>query len=271
MRRIVLGLLFTVCAAATFARGPVAEAAPPPASTVIAKMATAVGGRDVLDSIKTSVQTLSLSIQGQPGTVTVTIKRPDKFLQVVSIPALNVSLTQGFDGTNGWFQDGFGHVKVATGDQLASLRCSAANPVGALLRSDGPLPAAAAVQPDATLDGKQYIVLSVSQKDCPSTTIYIDPKSYLVFRVTNSAQTIDPSNYTTGPAGEKYAKTLVISGPMGTTIATVTSQQDNVPVDDALFATPPIPSPSPVATSSPAPAASPSPATSAAPSASPRA
>ena len=178
-----------------------AKAAPlPSAASVLANLTQAYGGRTVLDSIKSSSESLSLSLQGQPGTSTTTHEMPNKFVNVLTVPAYHVNMTTGFDGTNGWIKDSYGQVKLLAGDQLATVRCQFNNPIYAMLHPTADV--AAAVQPSQTVDGKSYLVLLVSQKGCSSTTLYIDPRTYLVSRLIGEQQTTDLSDYSTGPAGE---------------------------------------------------------------------
>lgn len=258
MRRIFLGLIGVGCAfASAHAIADAKSGAPPSSAGVVSKMIDAYGGRATLDAIKTKVEVLSLSIQGEPGTITNTQEAPNKFLELVSIPAYRVSVTTGYDGSNGWIVDSYGHVRALTGDQLATARCQAADAVGSLLHPEQ-TSATFALQPNQTVDGKSYLVLLFSQKGCPTTSLYVDPQTYLIGRFVNELQTIDLSDYTSGPLGEKYPKTLAITSAEGTAIATVTSLKDNPQIDETIFTMPPIPSPLPSA-SAPAPAASASP------------
>lgn len=224
-----------------------ALSAPAPAAPIIAKIVAAYGGSQVLDAIKSTRQQISLTILGQPGIVTFTELLPDKFVETISIPGDHVSVTTGFDGKNGWKQDTYGHVKPLTGDELTAAICQANDPMDAVMRP-GASKAAVAVRPDQTEDGKRYTVLLVSQAGCPSTTLYVDPKTYLVSRLVADVQTTDFSNYATGPAGEKYPKTIAFSVMGQPTVGTVTSIEDNVSVDPSIFAMP---------SGSPAPSASP--------------
>ena len=229
---------------------------------LVAKVIEAYGGRTTLDSIKTVALVQALSVQGESGTITTTIEAPNKMLQVVSIPAYHATITTGFDGTNGWTSDAYGHVKALTGDQLTGLACQATNPFTTILHPDSTVTVTA--QPDQTVGGKTYVILLLSKKDCPTRTFYLDPKTFLTARVDDGQQTHDLSDYDTGPLGEKYAKSDAVEG-LGS-VATVTSRKDNVPVDDSIFAmpkaapdggaSPASPAPAPAA-ASPAPSPSP--------------
>ena len=261
MRRYLPGLASVASAIAFFHIFTAASlAATPTTAAVIDKMIAAYGGRTVLDSIKTKVEVVSISIRGQAGTITSTEKKPNKFLEVISIPGLGFTSTTGFDGKSAWTSDAYGNVKALSGDQLNTVRCQAVDETSEMLHPDGST--AVAVRPNKTIDGKSYVTLLFSKSGCPSETLYVDPKTDLVVRTSSSDSTIVLSNYTSGPAGEKYPKTVTVTNAMATYVGTVTSLKDNPQVDDSAFAMPPMPSPSPAATGSPTaapamPAASP--------------
>jgi hypothetical protein len=117
----------------------------------------------------------------------------------------------------------------------------------------GNWPTQAAVLPNATLDGKPYIVLQLTPKDCPVETDYIDPATYTIHRVDTVGQISTFADFKKGPQGEIYPSTIVETGPSGVIVATITSVQDNTTVDPSIFAMP-----SPPASASPAPSAAPS-------------
>jgi|SRR5579863_4331362 len=269
MRFSSIGLAVAGCAAAAACLLASSAIAATSASAVLQKMAKAYGGRTVLDAIKTQRVNLSLSIQGQPSTVTTTTERPNRMLEVVSIPAMHLVVTTGFDGANGWVQDTYGHVKALSGDQLSEVSCQADDPVyDALHASKG---SSITQEPSQTLDGKNYVVLQVSQKGCQPSTLLVDPKTYLISRLLAPQQTVDFSNYATDAAGEKYPRTLAITSALGTQVGTVTSIEDNVKIDDAIFAMPAsaaTPAAAPVSSPTP-PTVTPAPATSAAPAPAP--
>jgi hypothetical protein len=257
MRRFIFGFACAVCAFTAAGVTTDARAASTmPTATVISKMIAAYGGKDVLDSIKTSIQVVALTVQGQSGTITTTIEVPSKFIQVVSVPVFHATVTTAFDGTNGWTSDAYGNVKTLAGDQLTLTRCEATDLTYAMLHPDPSI--VLAVQPNATIDGKSLITLLMSQKNCPTVTLYVDPKTFLLSRYVSALQTIEYSDYTAGPLGEKYPKTAVSTGGIGTYYTTVTSVQDNPKLDESIFAMPVTAQPA-APTPTPTPSAKPSP------------
>lgn len=259
MRATAFGLICSVCAALAVASAVPSAGASAKVDPVVAKMIDAYGGSAVLGAIKTRVVTVSASIQGEAATVTTTYARP-RLVQVIQIPALHVIVTYGYDGTKGWARDTYGHVEEQTDDQLTVLKCLTDNPLETLLASGGAAGDMTVKSSRSTVDGKQYDVLDVTQAGCPPTTMLVDTTTHLVARETTGSQTSAFSNYETDPAGERYPKTVVTSAMGVTTVGTVTSIEDNVTVDDAMFAMPssgsspaPVPGLTPVPTPAPAP------------------
>jgi len=242
-------VLSLVCAA--FVVTGIVFGAPSPGATrvnpLVAKMIQAYGGSAVLGSIKTRVVTVTAALQGEAATITTTYQWPNHIVQVIQIPALRVTVTYGYDGSQGWARDTYGHIQAQTGDQLVQLKCLADNPIEAVLQSGGGTSDVSVRSSRTTDHAKQYDVLQVTQPGCPATTLLLDPNTHLVARETTDSQTNDFSNYAVDPAGEMYPKTVVTTASGVTTVGTVTSVQDNVTLDPSIFAMP-------VAGASPAPA-----------------
>jgi len=227
---------------------------------IVAKMIAAYGGSSVLNAIKTRVVTVAAAVQGEAATITTTYEWPNQLVQVIQIPALRVTYTTGYNGSVGWARDSYGQIQAQTGDQLALLKCLADNPIESVLRSSGGA-GDASIQSSTTTDGgKKYDVLKVTQPSCPVTTLLLDTNTHLVVRESTDAQKNDYSNYDVDSGGEMYPKTVVTSASGVTTVASVTSVQDNVTLDPSIFAMPaPGSSPAPApGLTTPAPSPSPS-------------
>lgn len=246
----------TILAAAIAPVGAKTEALPTAAS-VLAKMVAADGGEATLDSIKTQVIAARATIAGQDVAITTTWSVPGGWRQDLDFSAYHVKVIEAYDGTTAWASDAYGHVKILTGDQEQQVRCGAieADPRG--LRSSG-RQTAMEVSPRKVIDGKSYIVLTVTPKGCPGTVDYVDPKTYLIKKVETSTQTLTFSNYKKGPKGELYPSLVLTFGAQGVVVVTITSIKDNVALDPSVFSVPPSPSPSPAASTTPASTTSPS-------------
>jgi hypothetical protein len=237
MRARAFGL---ICAAFTLTT--VVFGAPSTAATkinpIVAKMIAAYGGSAVLNAIRTRVVTVAAAVQGEAATITTTYAWPNQIVQVIQIPALRVTYTTGYNGSVGWARDSYGQVQAQTGDQLALLKCLADNPIEAVLKSSGGT-SDASIQSSTTTDGgKKYDVLRVTQPGCPVTTLLLDTTTHLVVRESTDTQKNDFSNYAVDSGGELYPKTVVTSASGVTTVASVTSVQDNVTLDPSIFAMP---------------------------------
>lgn len=262
MRASAFALICAAGVAATVASTvPSAGASGPKVNPLVAKMIVAYGGSSVLSGIKTRAVTITAAIQGEAGTITTTYARP-KLVQVIQIPALHVTVTYGYDGSIGWTRDTQGLVQQQTDDQLTVLKCLTNNPLEDVLGSGGGPTDYTLKVSRSTVDGKQYDQLDVTRPGCPPTMMLVDTTTHLVAREVIGSQTSDFSNYQTDPAGERYPKTVVTSSGGITTVGTVTDVEDNVTVNDAMFAMPaPRSSPVPIPGLTPIPAP-PSPPTS---------
>jgi hypothetical protein len=274
MRASGFGLICAVCAASTVASTVASDGASAgKVNPVVAKMIVAYGGSAVLSAIKTRVVTVTLPIQGQAGTITTTYARP-KVVQVIQIPGLRVTVTYGYDGSRGWTRDTEGLVEEQSDDQVTVMRCMTNSALEAVLGMGGTSNDLTVRSSRSTVDGKQYDQLEVTRPGCPMTTMLVDQTTHLVARETTGSQTSTFSNYQADPAGERYPKTVVTSADGVTTVATVTDVEDNVTVDDSMFAMPashsspvpvpgltPAPTPPPPPTSTVTPAATSNPVT----------
>ena len=271
MPRILHVCIVALCLWAE-APAPSSAAAPPSPSAILDKVAAAYGGRSVLDAIKNQVVVIQITVQGQPAIITTTAEQPNKFLQHVQVPSYYVDVLTGYDGTVGWTRDNYGS-HAASGEKLTSIECQAIEANDSVLRPES-WPMTVELKPNETVDGKSYLVLSVTPKSCPGSTMYVDPKTYLIARVVSPTQTLSLADWAVGPLGEKYAKSLTVTNIAGTIKGSVLSVKDNVDLDPSTFAMPPSP-PSPSPSPSPAmpccamPAASPSPSATPTPAPSP--
>lgn len=266
MKATAFGLTCALCAACAVASAVPSAGATSKVNPVVAKMIAAYGGTAVLSAIKTRAVTVSAAIQGEAATITTTYAWP-KLVQVIEIPALRVTVTYGYDGSRGWTRDSQGLVQEQTADQLGDLRCLTNNPLEELLGSGGGTSDLSVQSSRATVDGTQYDKLDVTRPGCPTTTMLVDTTTHLVSHQTTGSQTSDFSNYQSDPAGERYPKTVVTSAMGVTTVGTVISIEDNITVDDSMFAMPtsrsspvPVPGLTPMPTPAPPPASTVTPA-----------
>ena len=156
------------------------------AQDVVKKMIDAQGGRKYLETIKdtTSTGNLELTTMGMSGTFTQYMKEPNKMR--MDIEVMGQVITQAYDGQKAWgtnFQTGaVEESPEAQGKELA--RQAMGN--DALLNPQK-YGITYAVKPKAKLDDKEYVVLEQTNADGHKTTIYIDPATYLPYKVESTA------------------------------------------------------------------------------------
>ena len=156
------------------------------AQDVVKKLIDAQGGRKYLETIKdtTSTGNLELTTMGMSGTFTQYMKEPNKMR--MDIEVMGQVITQAYDGQKAWgtnFQTGaVEESPEAQGKELA--RQAMGN--DALLNPQK-YGITYAVKPKAKLDDKEYVVLEQTNADGHKTTIYIDPATYLPYKVESTA------------------------------------------------------------------------------------
>jgi hypothetical protein len=260
MRRFVFRLAGAVlaCALLPALAADAASTSAESADSIVSKVVQAYGGRAALASIKNQIIVVELDIGGQPATSTTTIAAPNKYMTVIEVPGLQTKISRGYDGAVAWETDSYGVVRPLTGQRATSVLCEAIDANETSLFPDR-WPTKVEAQPSQTVDGKSYLVLSIEPRGCEKSTAYVDPKTYLIMRYATAGQTSAFSNFQNGPAGEKYAKSIEVTGSMGVLQGTVTSVRANVPLDPSAFAMPSAAAPRPpvAPTASPAPSVSP--------------
>lgn len=228
-----------ICAAAAslLAAASVPAAADDTATaSVLAKITAAYGGASVLGSIKTQVVTQSATISQQDTTITLTLSAPNRLLAVEAVPSLHAQLTKGFDGATAWMAEGSA-AELLAGQQAIDLKCEAAEANPTFLEF-GSQDGVVKREPDRTLDGKTYIVVSVTPPGCPEIVNYVDPTSFLIQRSDTEGVTVTFSEFKKGPVGEEYASRSVQTSQNGAVVENVTSVQDNTTVDPSTFSPP---------------------------------
>jgi hypothetical protein len=238
------------------------------AASILSNVTQAYGGRAVLAAIKNEIIVVDLTIGGQQATSTTMIAAPNKYMTVIDVPGMHAKVSRGFDGAVAWATDAYGVVRSLTGDSANAVKCEAIDANETSLFPDR-WPTTVKAQPSQTVDGKTYLVLSIEPRGCEKSTAFVDPKTYLIMRYATTGQTSAFSNFQNGPSGEKYAKSIEVTGGMGVLLGTVTSVRANVPLDPSAFSIPSAAAPPPpvAPTASPAPSASPTGSPAPAPSA----
>jgi outer membrane lipoprotein-sorting protein len=154
------------------------------AQDVLKKMIQAQGGAKYLETIKDSTTSGGMEInqmgQSLSATFTWYHKEPNKFRRDIEVMGMNI--IQAYDGQKAWgtnmqtFQ-----VEEFLDDQAKSMARQAVG-YGSLL-DPAKFGIVYTMKPKAKLDNKEYIVLEQKAADGHPTTMYIDPDTYLTYKI----------------------------------------------------------------------------------------
>lgn len=152
------------------------------AQDILKKMIDAQGGRKYMESIKdtTSTGTMELVTMGMSGTFTQYQKEPNKFRMDAEV--MGMMITQAYDGQKAWgtnFQTG--QVEESPEAQAKEMARQAMG--NAALLDPAKLGVVYTAKPKAKLEDKEYLVLEQKTADGHLSTIYIDPATYLPYKV----------------------------------------------------------------------------------------
>ena len=213
----------------------------PPADQLLDKYIAAIGGAEALQKVTSRVQKGTLTaFGGQHFPVDVYSKAPEKRLSVMHLA--NGDSVTAFDGKQGWLSvPGRVHMMSAAENAAAHMDADLYFPLHVKklyekFRADA----------GEKIDGRDtYLVVGRSQTQ-PPLRMYFDKDSGLLLRLIRYAETplgrnptqIDYTDYR-DTNGLKVPFRWTISRPGNQFSIQVEQLQQNVPVDDAKFATPP--------------------------------
>ena len=227
------------------AEGKPGEAKPvfPPADQLLDKYLSAIGGAEALQKVSSRVQKGTLiAFGGQHFSVDVYSKAPDKRLSVMHFP--NGDSVTAFDGKQGWLSvPGRVHMMSALENAAASMDADLYFPLHVKT-----LYKAFRVDAGEKINGHETYFVMGRNPGQPPINLYFDKDSGLLLRLIRYAETplgrnptqIDFADYRDAN-GLKVPFRWTISRPGNQFTIQVEQLQQNVPVDDAKFASPPPP------------------------------
>ncbi len=215
-----------------------------PVDELIQKHIAAVGGREALEKVKSTVMTGSFELpaMGASGAITVHAKAPNKRLAVINIDGFG-EIFQGFDGERGFSVSPMGSVDF-TGQMLEDAkRDSVMHPelhwkeIYSKIEVKGK---------GKVGEREAWIVAMTPEKGNP-TTAWFDAESFLLLK-TSGVRTTDQgeaeistefSDFREVPGtGVKVAHQMKQLMPVGEIIMRFTDVKANVDIDDAKFRKP---------------------------------
>lgn len=153
------------------------------ADEVIAKNLAAKGGEAKLRAIQSLRQTGTISIQGQPATMTSVFKRPNLTRQDITMAG--VTITMMFDGEKAWM------INPMMGPNPIEQPVESTEMVKDQADIDGPLldykakGSTVALLGTEDVNGKKAFHLKVTRKGLPPTEVFVDTTTYLDVKSVN--------------------------------------------------------------------------------------
>lgn len=222
---------------------PAQEAAPPTVDQILENVVGAVGGKEALEKVSSSVSkgTFELPSMGASGTLTVYAKAPNQRLVVISIDGFG-DIFQGFDGTTGWSINPQGSTEM-TGQMLEDAKRDSAFHGELRIRE---------LYPKIELKGKEKVgdreawVLAMTPEKGNPVKTYYDAETYLMLkstgvRVTDQGEaevTTEMEDWRTVEGGIKAPFVIKQKLPIGDLIMKMSEVKTNVEIDDKKFSKP---------------------------------
>jgi len=215
----------------------------PPGDQLLDKYLAAVGGADALQKITSRVQKGTLTaFGGQHFSVEVYSKAPDKRVSIMHLQSGD-SLT-AFDGKRGWLSVP-GRVHMMTAAENDAARMDADLYFAVHLKT---LYQKFRVDAGEKMDGRDTYLVTGHSEGQPPLRLYFDQQSGLLLRLVRYADTplgrnptqIDYADYRDAD-GVKLPFRWTLARPGNRFTIQVEQLQQNLPVDDAMFAPPPPP------------------------------
>ncbi len=151
------------------------------AQQILEKMIEVQGGRKAIEGIKdmTLRGTIEMAMQGLSGPITVYKKEPDK--RRVDVEVMGMVYSQAYDGENGWVTNiQTGGIEDLSGEQLVDIKRESMPVVSTLDPQKYGI--TFTYKGKEEIEGKEYFVMDQAYPDGYKATLYLDSKTYLVFK-----------------------------------------------------------------------------------------
>ena len=214
----------------------------PAADQILDKYLAAAGGADALHKIKTRVQKGTVEAMGAQYPIEIYSEAPEKRVSI-SHPSFGESVT-AFTGQAGWLATPRG-VHPMNSSELLSARIDAEIYFPSRIRE---LYQEFKVLPGETIDGHTTFLVTAKGASTPPLRLYFDQQTGLLLRLIRYTETplgrnpleVDYADYRdTGGLKIPYQWTLTRTN--GSFTVRINSVQQNVPIDEKLFAMPAVP------------------------------
>ena len=218
------------------------------AEQIMDRGGAALGPKEAWDKITTSVMDGTVTVKGTDlsGTITVTAKRPNRFLVKQTIKGVGVVL-QGYDGKVGWTKDPNQGIRKLTGAELAAAKRAALFDAHLQWRKLYKKWQLVGVR---KVNGRDAYVIRLSPQLGRPTIEYHDTKTFQLVRTDMVTETAaGPLPIEVYPSDYRRVSGVLIpftirqiqrhpSGPTMDVLIRIQTVKTNVPVPDSVFAMP---------------------------------
>jgi photosynthetic reaction center cytochrome c subunit len=216
----------------------------PSAQTILDQYLAAVGGAEVVQRVRSRVQTGNIEVSGQKFPIEIDSQAPNKRVST-SHMGPNASVT-AYNGETGWLSTPNGIREMSAAEQKAAS-------IDAQLYFPVWLPRAyqdCKVTAGEPIDGKSTYLVSASGPDQVPLDLYFDQQSGLLVRLVRYAETplgrnptqIDYADFR-AVDGLKLPYRWTLARPNGRFSIQIEEVKQNVPVDEKLWVMPSLPPP----------------------------
>ncbi len=217
-----------------------APGVPETTESVLARHLEALGGRAAVAAIKTTRVTLSLETGGIKGAGTTIYKAPDKELETETL-GINET-AEGYDGKDAWQRDTNGNIRMLGEDERRDLRRELYVDTNSYVLPDEGVPGVVKLHPEREAGTGDY-VLDLLPKDGKSSTIFLDPKTFLIAKEQhyddNVLEVTTFGGYRKVDGVEfPFTQRTTNGTPRYDITLQVTGIQNNIRVADSLFSPP---------------------------------
>ena len=244
MKRTILSSLVLIVAFLT--AGPLAQTQGGPLPTidqVLDKYIAGIGGRAAMEKVTSKVAkgTMEIAEAGLNGTMTMSMKAPDKSLIILDLPGMGTA-REGTDGSVAWSEDPQTGLREKTGAEAADSKRGAVFNGDLKLKS---LYKTLEVTGRDKVGTKDVIVVTATPELGAVTRMYFDTASGLLLRQSATRDTaqgpIDVDVYLEDYRdvdGVKEAFVIRQVTAQFTLLARINEIKHNLPLDDAIFKKP---------------------------------
>jgi photosynthetic reaction center cytochrome c subunit len=216
----------------------------PPADQLLDKYLAAIGGEAALQKVTSRVERGKITVNGEQIPIEVYAKAPNKRMTVMHLP--NGESVTAFDGTQGWLSNA-GHPHKMSAAENDAARIDADLYFASHAKN---LYKKFTVTFGEKIDGHDTYLVIGRNEGQPPLRLYFDQQSGLLLRLVRYAETalgrnptqLDYADYRDAD-GVKVPYLWTLSRPGGRFTIQITQVEQNVPVEDAKFAPPPMPAP----------------------------